>query len=70
MSGADRPMNRQQRWQALSAVRYAVKGWAFGPASWLPGKIAQAEAIAAALPAELHDEADGLIQPLRDAVRT
>jgi hypothetical protein len=59
-------MTNAKQWKTLAPIRAAIKGWAFGPEEWIPGKIAQAEAIRKTLPKEVQDLADALIQPLRE----
>lgn len=54
--------------EALQAVRWAIKGWAFVHKDSLPGYIAHAEREKQKLPARLQVLADKLIEPLRQAL--
>ena len=60
-------MTKATAFKQLSAVRGALRGWAFAHPDWLPGMVAHAEAEAAKLPAALQAEAAKLIAPVRDA---
>jgi len=57
---------QQRRWKALAGVRGAIHGFAFARIEAIPGYISYAESERDKLPFEFHDEANALIQPVRN----
>jgi hypothetical protein len=51
----------------FAEIRGILRGWAFAPVDWIPKKIQRAEEIRDSLPDFYWQEADSLIQPLREA---
>jgi hypothetical protein len=62
------PQAREEKHKVLMPLRFPVKGWAFTDSARLRPKLAYCEPVAAALPAELADDAAAILEPLRDAV--